>query len=379
MNTNPTYFYRLGHSPDFGVAEYEILTGDKPTKRSPSYILAGKELNVNITGSLVFGGIVHHSWASKPSLDDVKETLRTLWPTIIGDTKKVGLSLFGIKSTVKEMIQLAKDLGGKKVNVIFESPAFGHWKQTKNWLMLLEIAGGWHLGLVQSFCNQEFWSKLDSSFPAGDMARGLINLKLARTLVNFSTTSKVIDPFAGAGRLLVAGMDRKSEMAATDIDADCYMETRLNWDYGDYFFGRNYHFLNNGEYKPAKMAFNQTLDATALETLTELDGPNTSLVTEGYLGTNFRQKPKLEEIQKEFQVLQAIWNKVLTAAAKIKLAEIVFCLPAYSNQQLILPDFLDDMVNRSDYKFELLANQKHLIYARKDSLVSHLVIKLVRK
>ncbi len=376
------YFYRLGHQPQFGISEFTKLTQETGFITDKAYLLGNTFLDVNTTGSLVYQGEIIKSWENTGKTSELEsEILQTLRDYLLSQDepiKKLGLVL-PVELHKKAYI-VSKEVGSKKINIqdYTNNLAYGHWKQTKNWLITFIYEDKIILGRIRNFFDQQFWQNLDTGLPAGDMSRGLINLKLARTLQNYTKKQIIWDPFCGSGRLLVAGIDLKNRQYASDLDGEVLkQEIKDNFDFALNYWSR----FRKVDLGSEKLAAIFTLDARDLDQATKYLSKEKinglAIVTEGYLGFNFKRTPTVEQIEQEWDNLKGIWQKLIKHADNLDISEIVFCLPFYRiHGKSHLPNFLDDLVANTSYNYINFDTDKYLTYSRKDSFVGHLVLKL---
>jgi hypothetical protein len=114
----------------------------------------------------------------------------------------------------------------------------------------------------------------------------------------------------------------------------------------------------------------------------------TSVVTEGYLGQNFKTNPSPDQMLTEFTKVLEMWDLGLANLAKLGIPEIVFCLPYY-NRQINQPKIVLDLVTKHGYLIQnYLHNPNHqsnkpifldIIYTRQTSRVGHWIFKLSRR
>mgnify|MGYP003731411763 CR=1 FL=1 len=263
-------------------------------------------------------------------------------------------------------------------------PNFGSWKSLKQWFLVIPLNDYWLVGRVDTYANQEFWSVLDLELPHKSLKSGIINLKLARSLLNLTKKSVVWDPFCGQGRLIVAGLDLKQKFLASDIATNCILETQLNYLQAKQIWSKNWQYFHlNGNFLPAELV-TEVLDARTLSKSKNFDtSSDLAIVTEGYLGTNFTQPPSLQNIQTELQKLIELWSEVIAQASQLKISELVFCLPVYlrskESKQKVWPQFQDLLIKKTNYRLCYLCNQKPgILYSRPKSLVGHWIVKLVQ-
>jgi tRNA G10 N-methylase Trm11 len=391
---NYNYFYKLGHQPLLGYNEYLFLTNqsfESAADNGPisySWFLGQHSIDVNQTGSLVFGGqiLAHMSRSEFFSLESRADFITTSLTNFAPENgfKQIGISLE--KEIGRDrLFETLKNSGYKKINLLSggQLPNFGHFKHTKNWFVFFSIHDQFYFGKLTSFADQEFWSKLDMRLPKLDMRRGIINLKLGRTLLNFTSKETIWDPFCGQGRVLISGGDLKKEFLASDIDEVCISDTKENYEEAckSWYTRSKRQFPDKEPFLPPLDVF--PLDAQNLTQIQnirpDIDCKKIAIVTEGYLGTNYNHTPTEQEIIKQFNHLEMLWSKVLSQAQTLKIPEIIFCLPSYEiNKKLYPPNFLPKILKGLSYKQVPFSNGKNdIMYSRPDSFVKHTIIKLV--
>jgi hypothetical protein len=408
-STKPTsgkYFYRLGHCNDLAIAEYFSLAsrGNLSDKKpevayDAQYLMSDQLLDANDFGSMIFVAVVVAEVDVQKT--EVKEDFRPKFLAKLdeylaqAEFKKVG---FYLPTFDKKVLFPIGKKHCNRVDILDNIPNFGYWKKTKNWLVSIKFGTTIYLCKIISYSDQEFWSEIDQGLPQADMSRGIINLKLARSMLNLTTCENIWDNFAGQGRVLVSGMDSKKVLFASDIDA--VVETQL---YKNYEFAK--HFWTTQQYNKqlventGELKANFTLDATKIIpadiTNKGFKDQEIAIVTEGYLGTNFRKYPTKKEILEQVNKVNEIWKNVLLSnttnnANGIKINEIVGCVPFY-------PKFQDehkegDLQDRNgyipEYTFwfsnpdwklvQLNPEVKTINYKRENSNVGHLIFKMVR-
>lgn len=511
------YIYKLGHSEQFGIKEFEFLTKKKALWSNQNWLISKNLLDTSVCGSLIFGGQIENSksilenefdtfadysfvklkkknsqnsqelqefeelknqnldqkkeilenteaedltkkskklqntnnslqnWNQEnqslgqdlevdleDSLEDLdgienKNTFRLLANFLSKNPyKKIGIALL-VKSDQQKVMNLAKKLDCKKINIISCLPNYGHWKSCKKWIVIMQnpikkitqndqfenpkiknqtdnqvdknednsiensLIELQNLQLqklilfeIKSFCDQEYWANLDQNL-SGEMSRGLMNLKLARTLVNLTDKTVILDPFCGSGRTMAAGFDLDKRFILSDVDKICKNEVESNLEFlknqkNGKLWQKNQNLdgglkalsensqekvkqQNNQEIektnkfensenktenfdkieqkalkKNCKLLANLTLDATEISKLLDdkelenLDFGQIAIVTEGFLGTNFKQIPTQKQIDSEFENLEKLWTKTLAQSSKIGIKEIIFCLPFYNTK-----------------------------------------------
>ena len=383
------YFYRLGHIPELGKIEYKSVSESEIENSTTKWIITDNSVNTHKTGSLVFGGVVHHIWNQKTlNLKDFQKTLSNIIKESDGKYKKVGFAV--LPKLRNNLLQQIKKAGAKKINIISRSePNFGNWKGLKHWFITFSIDDKIYLGEITSFSNQEFWAKLDTKLPHLDMKRGVINLKLARSLNNLTKNKNVYDPFCGQGRLLISAMDIKTNYIASDIDEEVLPELQKNYEKAVQVWTNKWQYIEkNDDIKLATINSIEAIGAQQIDTLKNDNLKDFSIVTEGYLGKTFGKNPKLKEITEQWEKIKNIWINTIRKSEEVGIKEIVFCLPYYpsyrppgSNKvEPLIPDFIQDLNEGTDYQYEKLGDEtEYILYTRKDSRTGHLILKLTKR
>ncbi|NJS41184.1 hypothetical protein HC766_02270 [Candidatus Gracilibacteria bacterium] len=273
------------------------------------------------------------------------------------------------------VINIAKKAGFKKINVLKDKqPNIGNWKGLKEWYIIFFINKDLVLGKIDTYFDQEFYSKLDMRLPVSDMRRGQINLKLARSLVNLNSQKSIYDPFVGVGRIPLASMNLKKQFIASDINEQAIKDTKNNYEYGKTFWSKTLK-------RPVDLVEPFLSDSRNISelNLTGVNFAHVGISTEGYLGTNFNTKPSEKNCQDQWQIIEKLWKDTIQSSQTIKIPEIVLCLPFYQlgNKQL-LPNFVDRLIQSTSYSLTSFHNQKpYILYSREKSNVGHMILKLV--
>lgn len=392
INSYP-FFYRLGHCFELSRTEYNSLSTSEKDLSDSKWILGQKELDVNRSGSLVYGGLLLKSWKDDNDFNNnYSSIIKTLLPTLQKErpSKRIGLVYLSIDQK-KTLLYLAKKFGYKNVAFLNypKLPNFGHWKQSKNWLIVFETSKyrqyprNIHLGLITSYANQQFWARLDMGLPHGDMNRGIINLKLARSLLNLTEYTTVWDPFAGQGRIATAGLDIKKNYILSDIDESCLVDIEQNFSFAKSYWTKNQNFLGLNNKSPLASLLSSPikLNATCVESSDfNYDFSKLAVVTEGYLGKNFIKVPTKNQMVKEWEYLYKLWNDFLKVCGKLMIPEIIFCLPFYqAKKSFFWPPNIEKIILGTRYDFVVISNdlqKRGISYSRSKSITGHYIIKL---
>jgi len=406
-----TFFYQLGHCKDLSLAELsQNITLSGETKIQANYLLAQDYLPAHQFGSIPFSGIVLDEFLAIDFNLDIfiqilqKKFLKTdfNFPQSLHNltsgsskSKKIGLSILDLKMNFRiqqKWLQTLKKIGFKKVAIIQNTPNYGHFKQQKNWIIIQKIQNKILVGYILDYFDQQFWAQLDSKMPKLDMDRGIINLKLGRSLLNFSKTKNIWDPLAGQGRILIAGKDFEKQFVASDSDMTVLPELNKNWKWADYFFPRKIQYQEKvlpASKLQASFVWNISdnenlkLVKNELQNLEQIP----SIVTEGFLGTNYQNSINPKLFQTEFETISKLWQKAFVNFAELEIPEIIFCLPylVKSNKQEIwYLQSLENILSDTDYQTVNLANfkqqrQSFILYAREKTHIGHQIWKVKKR
>jgi RNA recognition motif-containing protein len=368
------YLYFCGHQNQLAENEFWILTGKKATLIEDKWLSSDEYLDVNLSGNLVFCLEILDNLEGNSGSKVVTQLTKRFEQTARVFSKKIGVCNLIPVLREKEVINLFKDFGGKKINTISTIPTFGNFKHTKNWVFLLPLADKIYIAELKNHFNQEFWADLDINLPQKNLKIGIINLKLAKFLTNLSTNSKVWDPFCGFGRNLLVGLGLKTDFVGSDLNPNC-----VNWSQENFDFAKKYFDL---EVKPVETEKFFVAASSDLEAVTQntsgLDLSQFSVVSEGSLGHNFEAKPNPISAKNEWENLLDLWSGNLKTFAKFEIKEVVFCLPFFDVlEPKFIQNSLESLIENSNYvQFEFLNSQKFLVYKRPQAFVGHLIVKL---
>ena len=360
------YIYKLGHINDLALAELNILNGGF---QQGQFYFSDEDLNIEKFGSIISKAKLVASYDNLTSEELESKLLN--YVESLDSKKKFGLILLK-KFFDKNWINKLKEKGIKKLNLIYDQELnYGHWKSTKNRIQLVQIQKKYYLLHVEQMFDQEKWALLDTNLPVSDMRRGMINLKLARSLVNLTKLNNIYDPFGGIGRVLISAMDIKESFMISDIDSTCVIPVKQNWK-----FATGYLKLDK------KLIFNEVVSAQNISKLASQIPNNTAIVTEGYLGTNFNQKPSKQQIISQYDDIENMWIDTLQGLGSVtQIKEIIFCYPYYLNDGQTADRALENLISRipKTWRMIKLTNEtKYIIYKRPKTLVGHTIFKLVR-
>jgi len=379
-----SYIFKLGHIPDLGQAEIAALldASYSDIAISDGYAFASQPLRANDTGSVVWSGEVLFSVDSQLKIwTELKQHVLTQAGQIRSNgVKRLGLVLPKKSSQWKsEIIRELKSIGFKGVQLVFgeQNFSFGHYRKNKDWLLVLDTPQATRIIRLLDMSNQEFWSNLDLRLPQRDMKRGIINLKLARTLANLAKNTQLWDPFAGQGRVLAATLDRTTAWIASDIDQACLPELADNVGFAQGFWQRQGRRIWGAT--PRTLA--EVENIYAVDVAQAADAPFSlkgySLVTEGYLGPTLSKNATIDQAERHLSAIVELWTTTLQQLSQMGIQSVVACLPYYS----VLPALRYQTVLKQFSQIEgvsvaSLSATDFIVYSREKTRVGHLIFAL---
>jgi hypothetical protein len=394
------YFYKLGHIPSLALNEF-ILTSNasiSQIKASNKYLFLEGTLDqlvdINLLGSFIFSGSILYQ-AQKTDLEEQNYSLQKWFLDHLENylrdypTKELGIAITKPIND-KILFKICKNSGVKKLTIVDNQKLnFGYWKKTKNWLFCDIENDRIFIGQLTSYFNQEKWAKLDTQLQ-GDMKRGLINLKLARSLNNLTKEKIIWDPFCGVGRNSVASHDNKDGFYLSDHEYDITEKAilaniKMTLELDKKILGKGQLDANNLDLiKLAQTNLNS--EDQDLDNLKQ----SLSIVTEGYLGTNIGTKLSDRMIKTQYYNLQKLWTNLFISIKNNNLDninEVVFCLPFYLYNTKLSNLCLKEVrswLQKSNYKLQQFyeldrSKVDFLLYKREKTFVGHAIFKAVKK
>ncbi len=204
-----------------------------------------------------------------------------------------------------------------------------------------------------------------------DSKMGMLPPKLAQILINLANpdwTQTIIDPFCGSGTVNIEAAIMGYKTIGSDISKDHIREAQENFKQ---ISGTFRYDVQSGEFLSA--------DATTIPFSTY---ENASIVTEGFLGKNFEDRPSLSEIEKNEREILSLWEKIFLRLEKAKIQRIVFCLPAWRVQQSwhSISSKLFAKIQKNFYTPGVLFEGKEtFLYFRPDAFVAREICVMERK
>lgn len=201
------------------------------------------------------------------------------------------------------------------------------------------IASTTHVYVGKTLITQDFedYGRRDYQRPMRDEKQGMIPPKVAQIILNLTGLPKgktILDPFCGIGTILQEGILLGYRMFGSDINKTAIRNSEANLEW----------FRNRYKIAPGKYTLEVSDVAKVSETFKskKID----AIVTEGYLGPIYSELPKLNEIQANFEQIEALWKTALAEFKKMleKGSKIVFSVPAYKKNK-------DDYIKLRSFDF----------------------------
>jgi hypothetical protein len=334
------FAYKIGHNIELSINEYLFVTKNNNYKVEEGLILSNEDIDINKMGSLIYKA-------------KIIETLSDL-------PKKIGYVTEIPKEKHSGLLQSLKALGAKKILIVNQEPNYGQVKYVKDWFIKYKDC---YLHVVQFF-DQELWGRIDMNLPGVDNKKGVINLKLARTMLNLTKLDNIVDPFAGLGRNVIAGWDMDKNFALSDIDI---LSQKAIED--------NIAYIKNKIPSNSTVLYIDTLDALVL---TDRFNKPFAVVTEGYATESVNHFLLLKDAQSRMLEVKKMWLNILANWSKIdNLKEIILCLPLFiTKEQDIFWDIKQDLPQ--GYRHQPFVNSDYIFYKRKDTRIGHVIVKLTK-
>lgn len=333
-----SFAYKIGHNPELSINEYIALTDDTKFKIKGFLLYSNSDLDITQAGSLVFKALVTTNLTDLP--------------------KKIGYVTTAPVKSHPMIIKQLKAQGAKKILISNKEPNIGQFKYVANWFMEVEDH---YLQIVQN-SDQEYWNRLDMDLPAKDMKKGIINIKLARSMLNMTKCTNICDPFAGLGRNAAAGWNEGKKFVLSDLDPTC----KIHID-------ENVRFLNQYYGKQSEVLKNETLNA---KDITDQFGEEFAIVTEGHLTEAANYVLSYNEAESRVDEVKELWTEVLTNWSKIEnLKDIILTLPYYITRS---KDIYWDIVHDLPAGINLVPfyNDDYIFYKRPNTRIGHMIVRL---
>lgn len=307
------------------------------------------------------------------------------------DGKQFGFnSIFSEPKRLGMMIKKGLTDTGASVRLVlpeFNSLALASVVVTKNLLLqkgaeICILAATDKIFTAKTLTVQDFedYGRRDYQRPARDEKQGMIPPKVAQIMLNLSgckANQTILDPFCGIGTIIQEGVLLGFRMIGSDINKIAIKGSEQNLEW----------FRNRYKIAPGKYGLEISDVANIADLIGKANQKISAVVTEGTLGPMYGQYPKSEEVKKNFEELESLYQKSFQEFSKFlpKNGRVIMCIPAYKKTRdayELFPslDFasalgynLVDIISPAlvkKLKFLRLTKRNTAIYDRKDQVVA---------
>lgn len=212
--------------------------------------------------------------------------------------------------------------------------------------------------------NIDVYTKIDMKRPHKDSVNGMTPPKLSQLLINYTTateenTNKTIyDPFCGDGTILMIAKLLNYNVVGSDIKADKVVATK-----------ENLQWMNK------KFARDITEDIFHHDATKEISNEKkfNYIVTEGWLGNIYKDKPKQRDIKENLDNLVSLYTKFLKSIAKHKKCPIGIFIPIINTKEgpVYVSNLIKSTLQQIEYK---KVNREKLVYGRSYQIVQREIL-----
>ena len=303
------YIYLLGREAELCLAELESKNIE--TKMLlPNIVMSPKLVDIkNLGGTIKIGEIISDDISNAA---DLQTEILNYCKNLNLDTKfsygissygssKINVNQFGIKLKKK-----LKEIGIKPRYVAanegssLNAASIKHNKLTTSngrEFIVVNTQNSIKLAVCLSFQDVDSYSKRDYEKPCRDRKVGMLPPKLSQIMINLAQipeNAKVVDPFCGSGGLLMEASLMGYSSIGSDISKDMIDCSKKNTAW----LKQNFDNCKPIEILPPTDATNINFPSS-----------DYSIVTEGFLGTNFLSKPTLQLINEQKPQLRDLYLK----------------------------------------------------------------------
>ena len=299
------------------------------------------------------------------------------------DTKiKIGTSAFGcgksflksfnpeLKKNIEKQLNLKVRLCNTPGENLSSGRLFDERLLQKGYEFIIVQSGNSFL-LAKTVANQNIrnYTLRDRIKNFRDAKLGMLPPKLAQILINLANPNyegKVIDPFCGTGTVNIEAAIMGYKTIGSDIDEEVLSGAKEN-------------FLQLSEKFRYPEAWG-TFFSSPAEKFPQ-DKLSGVIVTEGYLGHNFENDPKLNEIEQNSREILDIWSSFFQNIAPSNIRVVSFCLPAWrkGGNWISIAEKLFAKLEKTSYTpLALFGKHKTYLYHRPGAFVAREIC-IVRK
>jgi len=231
-----------------------------------------------------------------------------------------------------------------------------------------------HIGKTTGVQDANLWSDRDYGRPFRDAKTGMLPPKLARMMVNIAIGKKpkkharLMDPFCGAGTILMEAAMRAPELALIGSDIDDKQVRGAE---------RNIQWLIKRNFVDEKTRV-EWMVSSAQDIGNKLESNVEYIVTEGFLGRPLQGHESANELLQNMSEVESIWEETLPILSKLqnKGGKLICIWPEYHARGNIMP--LDMTKTAKDAGYKRL-DKNNLLYGRENQHVMRKIVILEKK
>lgn len=377
-----TFF--LGAHPEVSVAELRLLLGKTEEMWNNAVAVFDIETSQavdifhRIGGSPKFGVVIE----TFETTEDFSKRFLSVMEKLLSEVtrREYVLSLYGVRLGKRDFHRELKErVDGVKYDGKFEEsihpPAACAHVMKRGGIDLSIVPAGQKAYLVQTIEVQDAkeWSRLDTERPGRNMEIGMLPMKLARIMVNFSSIQqdgRLWDPFVGQGSIVIETAMRGIPALGTDKSKQSIEKAKQT----------NAWAINNKFVKHGLIVLKEQPIEKA-----DLSEVATAIVTEPYLGKphfkpfsgEFLAKREWNDIERLYKALLQLATRVLRRGQRIVFVKPIFAYIAgrerkWYNPKIELP--------RDSWKVpEIIRDLGPLVWVQKDTVVGREIVILERR
>lgn len=342
----------LGRTPELSRREIESTLGRAHASISSLNVTSGvalvkasptpsKQWFHRLGGSVKFGRVLAEAQPDPAHLVEVMGS-------VVGALRDVGLSALGERVPLLDLGKALKRAKRAKRFVLPTSGTLLTAAQSKQLrgdadreFLILASSTAWTLIEVTAVQDIDEQTRRDREAPEAHARRGMLPTKLARTMVNLGLglvseigSPRVLDPFAGTGRVLMEARLLGLSVAGADIDPVAVKATIRNLDWLD------------ETYRLEATDWTERIIQSPVAELARHLGSNAAdlIITEPFLGPPQRHALSDEEIRRLFHDLRPLYLDLFRASQTLlaPTGGLVVVFPVVGTQSL-LAEIVDNL------------------------------------
>lgn len=336
----------LGRERNLCLAEAEAVFGEiVPISDSAILVDDSKPVDIDRLGGAIKSAEIITDRSNNVETDIINFILKSKMSGKIN----FGISFYGSGKSYKGSgIKIKKALKSHGLSVRYVQPNDSDTLNAASVIYNKLTKGGFEILIVQKSdksivlartigvqdINQ--YSKRDYEKPCRDRKVGMLPPKLSQIMINLSQANIndiIVDPFCGSAGLLMEAslMGYKSEGSDISDDMSACSNKNIDW------FKQNY-----------KLRYYPEIISTSDATTRSYPKSQYSIVTEGFLGDNYINKPSSVAVHKQIPALTKLYIDFLKnlKSQTVTPSSVVFCLPFWVIEGKVFRiDIIDEIMN----------------------------------